>query len=211
MNYERSPVDIARRNRMYVSALKRGPLWHPITSVAMTISIMMPPGPLPNIPSVLLDCNCHIFADNDAYHGHSGIFFFKQKENILLLRHYHKWSTKPGWQVGAVGGSLAPVSGRRAGLTLRSSRPSHCCNCPFPGSETDKIVLDYEREKLSLALRLLDHDIVLIKNHLEMARHHPLISAAPTLQSPDSQVFRVKPEPKAVYLGLIREEARERL
>lgn len=76
MNYERSPVVIARNNEIYVLALKREPLWHTMTSVAMTISIMMPPGPLPIILRVLPDRNCHTFTDNVAYHGHSGIFFF---------------------------------------------------------------------------------------------------------------------------------------
>lgn len=213
MNYERSAVDVARSNRMCMSALKRGPLWPTITSVAMTTSVTMPPGPLPIVLSALPGWNRHTFPDNVAYYGHSGIifFFFTQKENILLLQHYHKRSTKLGWQVGAVGDSPVPVSSGKAGLALCSARSSHCCKFPFSASETAKIGLDYEREKFSLALQLLDHDLVLIKNHLGTAGNHPLINVAAISQSPDSQIFKVKPEPKTASLGLIREQARERI
>lgn len=112
---------------------------------------------------------------------------------------------------GTVGDSPVPVSDGKAGLEPCSARSSRCFNFPFSGSETDETGLDCEREKFSLALQLLDHDTVLIKNHLETAGHHPLINVAPTLRSPDSQVFRVKPEPQTVYPGLIGEQAGERI
>lgn len=59
-----------------MSALKRGPLWPTITSVAMTTSVTMPPGPLPIVLSALPGWNRHTFPDNVAYYGHSGIIFF---------------------------------------------------------------------------------------------------------------------------------------
>lgn len=70
------------------------------------------------------------------------------------------------------------MSSGKAGLALCSARSSHCCKFPFSASETAKIGLDYEREKFSLALQLLDHDLVLIKNHLGTAGNHPLINVA---------------------------------
>lgn len=62
-----------------------------------------------------------------------------------------------------------------------------------------------ERKKFSLALQLLDHDIVQINNHLGTPGHHPLMNVAPLLQSPDSQASLVQLESKTVYLSLIRE------
>lgn len=74
-NCEQSAVGIPRSEEMCVSTLKRGPLWHTTTSVAMTISIITPPGPLPVFRSVLPDWNLHTFADNVAHSGHAGLLF----------------------------------------------------------------------------------------------------------------------------------------